>query len=90
MRLVGPVFSFYSVDPSTAFLAVFQDYKNLGEAEEPPLTVVHKCQITFKNEGVWAGKTDAERTFSEFNFQNPAQRQVVVSMLEWIRLRIVQ
>ena len=90
VRLVGPLFSFYSMDPSTAFLQVFEDYSQLGDAEEPPLTSVHKCQFTFSNEGAWAGKTDKERTFTEFNFQNPHQRRVIVSMLEWIRLRIVQ
>ena len=92
VRVVGPLFSFYSVDPSTAFLDVFEDYTKLGEAEDPPLTPVHKCQITFncKDEGAWAGKTDTQRTFTEFNFQNPDQREVVISMLEWIRMRIVQ
>jgi hypothetical protein len=90
VRLVGPLFSFYSMDPSTAFLDVFQDYTNLDETGEPPMTVVHKCQITFQNEGVWKGKTEAQRTFTEFNFQNPAQREVVISMLEKIRMCIVQ
>jgi hypothetical protein len=83
VRLVGPTFSFYSVDPSVAFLEVFQDYSNLGEGKKPPCTTVHKCEFTFPADG-------EERTFTEFSFHLPDHREVVIDMLEWIRLRIIQ
>ena len=90
IRLVGSTFSFYSVDPSFKFLQLFEDYSNLGDAQDPPLTVVHQCEFTYPDEGLFAGKSIDDRTFTEFDFVLPEHRNIIIRMLESIRLQIIR
>lgn len=86
VRVVGPMFSFYSVNPSTEFLDVFEDYKRLPSDQDPPATIVHKCSFTFP-----ADPNDSAAkpiTTNIFSFLLAEHRQLIISMLDWIRIQI--
>lgn len=92
LRVVGPVFSFYSVAPSLDFLRVFEDYRELPSGADPPLMPVYKCSFVFPAAPELAAAAAAsaeDRTLTEFNFQLPAHRELIVHMLDSIRTRIV-
>lgn len=93
VRIIGSFFSFYSVDPSFAFLHLFEDYSNLGDddGKDPhfPLTVVRQCEFTLPDEGVFAGRPVHERTFTEFHPLQSDHRNFIIRMLESIRLQLI-
>ena len=91
VRVVGTVFSFYSINPSLTFLDIFQDYSQLGDGEDPPLTVVSKCSYTFPpnlSDPSASHLSADDRTWTEFNFLIPAHRELIIKLLDWIRTSI--
>jgi len=79
VRLVGSVFSFYSVDVSTQFLDLFENYKSSDN--DPPQTCVYKCEFKF------AGREEAD---TEFDFKLPEHRKLIIMMLDAIRSIIIR
>ena len=83
IRLVGKIFSFYSMNPSGAFMNGFADYKQFPKVESDSQSVAVPVTKVYKYTEVVDGQK-----LSEFSFTVQKERQFIVEMLDLIRQHI--